>query len=324
MAALLISWMCHEPPPKVADLVIASFFLNPSSPEVGGTTTANITVRNQGNDQAETFVVQWKPHENYSGLTQNVPGLPPNEFRTLSFNFVYNDRGTFTTSAEADITNTVNEGINENNNSSSRNITVRGITEHSIVPDPTRTGTQDFSKESHHKFECPLNTVLIGRGHRGDENGPTTYKYAALLIIQRPDLQMTTTDHQWSNWFKESSGQWFRASNGRVLTGREHEGDENGQTRYQTAVVKVSGEVAAVKNKQESSKIKESSGNFFECPQGSVMTGRWHDGDENGSTKYEYGSLFVELFGVSAADTLEQFIKQLEAEARELRAIDKQ
>lgn len=41
----------------------------------------------------------------------------------------------------------------------------------------------------------------------------------------------------------------------------------------------------------KSSVIKESSGTEFLCPTNTVMTGRWHKGDENGQTQYEYATL---------------------------------
>lgn len=42
--------------------------------------------------------------------------------------------------------------------------------------------------------------------------------------------------------------------------------------------------------KSQSSSVKESSSEFI-CPSGTVMTGRYHKGDENGTTCYEYATL---------------------------------
>lgn len=41
----------------------------------------------------------------------------------------------------------------------------------------------------------------------------------------------------------------------------------------------------------KSASIKESSGIEFLCPSNTVMTGRYHKGDENGQTQYEYANL---------------------------------
>ena len=40
----------------------------------------------------------------------------------------------------------------------------------------------------------------------------------------------------------------------------------------------------------QSDLIKES-GSKFLCPNNTVLTGRWHKGDENGKTQYEYATL---------------------------------
>ena len=39
-----------------------------------------------------------------------------------------------------------------------------------------------------------------------------------------------------------------------------------------------------------SASMKESRSSFL-CPSNCVMTGRWHKGDENGQTQYEYATL---------------------------------
>lgn len=43
----------------------------------------------------------------------------------------------------------------------------------------------------------------------------------------------------------------------------------------------------------KSTSIKESSGVEFLCPNNTVLTGRYHKGDENGQTQYEYATLKV-------------------------------
>lgn len=41
----------------------------------------------------------------------------------------------------------------------------------------------------------------------------------------------------------------------------------------------------------ESASIKESDGKTFQCPENTVLTGRYHSGDENGYTVYQYATL---------------------------------
>lgn len=45
--------------------------------------------------------------------------------------------------------------------------------------------------------------------------------------------------------------------------------------------------------RSRSEEIKESYGIVFLCPANTVITGRWHSGDENGATRYEYATLKV-------------------------------
>lgn len=50
--------------------------------------------------------------------------------------------------------------------------------------------------------------------------------------------------------------------------------------------------------------MKES-GSYFLCPSNTVMTGRYHKGDENGQTQYEYATLkAVDVNGNLVSGTL--------------------
>jgi len=103
-----------------------------------------------------------------------------------------------------------------------------------------------------------------------------------------------------SSSIKESSGIWFRTDSNRVITGRHHSGDENGQTYYNSATIMVTqgastdpapiGTVIVPNVRTESTGMSKNNSNFL-CPAGTVMTGRSHVGDENGTTKYEYSTL---------------------------------
>lgn len=110
-----------------------------------------------------------------------------------------------------------------------------------IVPDK-RTVTLGM-KESRSNFLCPTNTVMTGRYHKGDENGQTQYEYATLKAV---DVNgnivagtITVEDVKWDSSIKESSGGGYDAPANRVIVGRKHDGDENGQTQYATAIIKI-------------------------------------------------------------------------------------
>jgi len=129
-------------------------------------------------------------------------------------------------------------------------------------------------------YICPSGKVLTGRQHSGDENGNTTYQ---CCNVGSP--QATPTSCAWSAWFKESNGTWFSCPSNQYMVGRQHSGDENGNSRYYCCNLTQGGLQIPVAGAtcDWSSSVKESSSSF-ECP--SVMVGRRHSGDENGSTWY--------------------------------------
>jgi len=133
---------------------------------------------------------------------------------------------------------------------------------YSIVPN-IRTTSQSM-KESNSSFLCPTNTVMTGRYHSGDENGQTQYEYATLKAVDSNGNlisgTITVEDVRWETSFKESSGSGYDALSGRVIVGRQHSGDENGQTKYATAIVKFNAQSTTLGNGINSSSIKESSG----------------------------------------------------------------
>lgn len=161
---------------------------------------------------------------------------------------------------------------------------------------PNQRNVSQEMKESNSSFVCPPNTVLTGRWHNGDENGPTKYEYADLVASANDQVvagTITVAEAVWGDWIKESSGAWYYAPAGRVLIGREHKGDENGNTRYLTGVVKFNGKAAQPVSQEASGAIKESSGNWFNTGPSQVMTGRQHAGDENGNTHYQSAQLIL-------------------------------
>ncbi|MFJ4397676.1 hypothetical protein [Pseudomonas sp. NPDC089396] len=161
-------------------------------------------------------------------------------------------------------------------------------------------------------YICPDNKVLAGRQHWGDENGPTHHKCATLGAAGT----YLRGESRWSSEIIESGidrdgdDEWYYFSCPRntVLTGRHHEGDENGPTKYQCSIIYkgatgnpenrltvVSGEWSAeIQESGKDSKIKggnEDKGSEFTCPNNQVLIGRAHFGDENDKTRYRCGTL---------------------------------
>lgn len=132
--------------------------------------------------------------------------------------------------------------------------------------------------------------------HSGDENGKTRY---ATAIVSVNGATASTTSFETSQPIKESSGTWFVTETKRVLVGRMHSGDENGETYYISAILETNsadmepapdGTIIIPFIRMESAPFKESD-SFFMCPENNVITGRYHSGDENGTTIYQYATL---------------------------------
>ncbi|MCP5118825.1 MAG: hypothetical protein GY953_49060 [bacterium] len=97
---------------------------------------------------------------------------------------------------------------------------------------------------------------------------------------------------EWSDKIKESAGKEFICPADQVLTGRKHNGDENGNTKYYCCDAVLTSGAATREEGEWSDKIKESDGVKYECPANTVMAGRKHNGDENGNTKYYCAPLY--------------------------------
>lgn len=107
------------------DLVITSFTISPNPPVRASTTTASITVRNQGVYPAGAFFVQWKPiKDGLGGPLARVESLNPGQSTTVTLEGSYFRADTFETLAIADVFNQVIES-NEGNNTSTRTVTVK-------------------------------------------------------------------------------------------------------------------------------------------------------------------------------------------------------
>ncbi|MFD0887859.1 hypothetical protein ACFQ08_25240 [Streptosporangium algeriense] len=146
--------------------------------------------------------------------------------------------------------------------------------------------TQTVKESAGTPVTCPTNQVLLGRSHRGDENGDTTY-YCGLILID--GQQVRVGPPRWSISQRESDS-FFVAPPNEVLVGRQHSGDENGQTRYATARLTAGGRTVELTSYRWSPSQTESN-SHSKAGDYEVMTGRQHSGDENGQTRYQYARI---------------------------------
>lgn len=146
-------------------------------------------------------------------------------------------------------------------------------------------------KESSSKFVCPSGTVMTGRWHdcknkgeKCDENGNST---VYCRNIEANGVFFATGAGSWSGDVKESAGTSYLCPVNTVMTGRQHQGDENGNTKYLCSPLTYQGRGVSVNPNggSWSEAIVESTSQFV-CPDNQILNGRYHKGDENGQTKY--------------------------------------
>jgi predicted carbohydrate-binding protein with CBM5 and CBM33 domain len=149
-------------------------------------------------------------------------------------------------------------------------------------------GASATLRESDSTFTCPGGEVMTGRSHKGDENGSTTYQCSRIRI----DGELVSTGNVRWNPVQQESSSYFVGSGDAVILGREHGNDENGYTRYLTGTLHWRGSQVRLISRNWTESMKESN-HSSQAGVNQVMTGRWHRGDENGYTAYEYGTVIV-------------------------------
>jgi hypothetical protein len=167
---------------------------------------------------------------------------------------------------------------------------------------PISTGASSYTyarwsadmKESNSYYTCPVNKVMTGRRHSGDENGNTSY--LCTPIIYGGNFVVLDWDDAWSAPIQESGKSTggessFTCPTNKVMVGRQHEGDENGNTRYLCATIVPSQSPAILGQGQQYGPFQESGKKTggesrFTCPDNWIMNFRSHSGDENGNTYY--------------------------------------
>ncbi|MEU6415038.1 hypothetical protein [Microbispora sp. NPDC046933] len=111
-----------------------------------------------------------------------------------------------------------------------------------------------------------------------------------------------SVDENYSQTVWEPDGVQFTCPTDQVLTGRSHYGDENKQTTYYCSSIWINGERVQVRVLDWSYAQRESS-HVYMAPAGQALVGRWHQGDENGLTRYRPAQLFWQgrLVGLTGA-----------------------
>ena len=143
-------------------------------------------------------------------------------------------------------------------------------------------------------IQCPANTVMIGRQHAGDENGPTKHLCASLVQNGKAvEVTPPAGDSFTGKIEDESRDHRYECPPPTIMTGRGHYHDEKGPTWYMCGTAKggAFGDTLQPANRVWTGDIKESESNYT-CPAGQVMTGRGHRGDENGWTIYQCATLY--------------------------------
>jgi hypothetical protein len=122
------------------------------------------------------------------------------------------------------------------------------------------------------------------KGEKCDENGNST---VYCTNIASNGVQFGVGAGTWSGEIKESDGTSYLCPTDKVMTGRQHQGDENGKTKYQCSPLSYQGRAVPVNPNAGSwsAEIVESTSQFV-CPDNQILNGRYHKGDENGKTKY--------------------------------------
>jgi subtilase family serine protease len=131
--------------PALSDLSVSQVTFNPASPIAGQNVHVTVTVQNTGHvSTGANFAVQWKPSPFSAGLSQQIGPLAAGASTDVGFDYIYQNAGTFTSTATADVNNVITE-LHEDNNSLDAPVTVQGanvdLTINSVTVSPS-TPTQ--------------------------------------------------------------------------------------------------------------------------------------------------------------------------------------
>ncbi|MEV4013110.1 hypothetical protein AB0J35_21630 [Nonomuraea angiospora] len=155
-----------------------------------------------------------------------------------------------------------------------------------------RLTTTSTMRESDSLFVCPSNQVMIGREHHGDENGYTTYRCGRIFINGEQVTVLSLYPYS-AGAPKYEPDSFFTTDEDKAIVGRKHIGDETAFTTYYAGTMFWKGQVVKVGSRRWTDLMYEND-HSSRAEAAEIMTGRWHGGDENGMTTYEYGTVTVD------------------------------
>ncbi|MCI0910838.1 hypothetical protein [Pseudomonas putida] len=132
-------------------------------------------------------------------------------------------------------------------------------------------------------FSCPKDEVIIVRIRNDWELGRKIFYWCAPL--RQGGNEVTLSDEIESAPISESGGHYFSCPANTVMTGRDHDGGVDGNTRYRCATPKVNGHALTVTPMGWSDTQREDDSAFSCQPFGRVMVGHWHQGLYSGPSR---------------------------------------
>lgn len=150
-------------------------------------------------------------------------------------------------------------------------------------------GWSQAQDEQNSKFHCPTDQFLIARWHEGSERGLTKYRCGKAFQYQAIPIK----DPKLIQALHEAAGIEFICPKNQVMTGREHDGDENGETRYYCGTpMDYWDRPLQVIHDEWFWTPKEHLEHTAACPENMFMVGRYHKGDEEEPTRYLCARVF--------------------------------
>jgi hypothetical protein len=130
------------------------------------------------------------------------------------------------------------------------------------------------------KFTCGLHEVMLGRKVEG---GMQTYTCATFQLDSKT---LGVTDISWSDNIPEMTGVYFMCPPGKVMVGRHQLIPVFGITTYACGALTHNDNNLNIRWFDGWSAPQNENKSNFTCPDDSFLVGRYHDGDDEGPTRY--------------------------------------
>lgn len=130
-----------------------------------------------------------------------------------------------------------------------------------------------------------------------------------ILGVRSTDVKTETVDESGTYTVRDDrESEFLCPKDNQVIVGRMHLGDENGKTTYKYGTLSfVNGDDKTyefVLSDLIYSEYMEESNSDYSVPEGALLVGREHIGDENGKTRYAYRKLYVKKKNKEDAEKL--------------------